>query len=66
MDHKSKAAIEGRKLQEGLENMTQAGIQRGMAEWHRSLYVAYVTAGFLPDQAMELVIAHIQTPAGKE
>ena len=63
MEEKNKIAVEGRKLQENLENMTQAGIQREMAKYHRTLYSAYVTEGFLPDQAMQLVIAHIQTPA---
>lgn len=63
MDEKSKIAVEGRKLNENLANMTAAGVKKGMAKWHRSLYVAYVTEGFLPDQAMALVIAHIQTPS---
>ena len=63
MDEKSKAAVDARKLQEMTENLLAAGFHDQVAKWHKALYGSYINVGFTPEQALELVKAHI-SPRG--
>ena len=40
-------------------NIIKSGGLRELAKWHRAMYDAYISAGFTPEQAMELVKANI-------
>ena len=59
MDEKDNTAVNVRKLQEIQENIIKSGGLRELAKWHRAMYDAYISAGFTPGQAMELVKANI-------
>jgi len=59
MDENDKAAVNARKLQEEQENIIKTGFLKENAKWYKALFDAYCGVGFRPEQALELVKAHI-------
>lgn len=59
MDEKSRQSVNLRKLQEQSANMIAGGLHNEIAKWDRSIYDAYIKAGFTPEQSLDLVKASI-------
>lgn len=54
--------VDFRKAQEHLFQMTNAGVFKELAKYHRAIFDAYIETGFTEEQALSLLIAEIHRP----